>query len=294
MAWASRVADTFRKSENSLQVKIHALELELATLTATVEAKQAMFLTLKENDDRAATALEDKMESENSKFEQLSATKRAEISRYESLLNDLGIMHQRAVASLEARIEDFRGKLKAEREAVLEEQRKLSEGRSAIKAEQRSADDTRDEEMEQLAEGVARQQAHIDTLKKEIKDLESAHRAHLNKKSTDHLNETNTLTKNMDADIDVLMAQLRADSRRDEDNKCNEIQKLQDMIRQKERQCVVQGVDPGESVIIVAKEHTTHSGEGGSVAPVPSPKNKDKSSKGKKGDKKGGGGCNQS
>ena len=124
MFWASTVADAFRKSESVLQTSIHKLELNLATLTATAEAKQALLASQLDNDDRAATALKEKIELESLKFVEVSAIKQGEINRYENMLNDLGLMHQQSIASLEKRIVEFRERLKTERETVLEEQSK--------------------------------------------------------------------------------------------------------------------------------------------------------------------------
>jgi hypothetical protein len=290
MSWASNVAEAFRKSENSLQISIHKLELTLATLTATAEAKQALLTSQLDNDDRAATALKEKIELENAKYNEVSAMKQGEITRYESMLNDLGLMHQRSIATLETRIEEFRDKLKTERNTVLEEQRKLGSSKSGLKAESRSADDARDEEMQQLGESVARQEAHIATLTQEVKDLEKQHRDELHKKSQEQLNETTILSRNLENEIDVLVSQLKADSRRDRDNKAAEVKRMEDMIKRKENQLIELGEDPGDSLVslssmkhsgssVVSDKQTRGSSSSSSAAPTSKTK-KPKSKKG--------------
>lgn len=104
--------------------------MNLATLTATAEAKQALLTSQLDNDDRAATALKEKIEIENLKFIEISTIKQGEISRYENMLNDLGLMHQTSITSLEKRIAEYRERLKTERDTVLEEQRKLGAGKT--------------------------------------------------------------------------------------------------------------------------------------------------------------------
>ena len=126
--WASNVADAFRKSENSLQVAIHKLELDYATAKSTTEAKTALLTSQRENDDRAATALKEKIDLEESKYNEILVIKQCEITRYESMLNDLGLMHQKTIVALEERIQEYREKLMTERNNVLEEQRRLGEG----------------------------------------------------------------------------------------------------------------------------------------------------------------------
>lgn len=247
MFWASNVSDAFRKSESSLQANIHKLELNLATLTATSEAKQALLTSQMENDGHAVTALKEKIELENTNHLTLMATKKSEIERYESMLSDLGLMHQRAIATLESRIVESRDRLKVARDTVLEEQRKLGEGKSALRAECRNADDARDDEMKQLADSVAQQEAHIATLTRELKDLDKKHREEMNKKSQEQLHQTNELSRNMEKEIGALTAQLNSDARRDKDNKAQEVKRLQDMIKQKENQLIQIGVDPGDS-----------------------------------------------
>lgn len=252
MRWASGVADAFRKYEHSLQTGIHKLELSLATLTATTEAKRQLLVSQMDNDERAAQALKEKIELENTKYVEVAAIKQGEITRYESMLNDLGLMHQRSIVSLERRIEEFRERLKTERETVLEEQRRLGANNSALRAENRSADDSRDEEMQQLAASVQRQEAHIAALAQECKDLDKKHRDELHQKSKDQLREITSATRNNESELDLLLTQLKADSRRDQDYKDAEVRRMQDMIKQKESRLVQLGVDPGDTLVALS------------------------------------------
>ena len=103
--------------------------------------------------------------------------------------------------------------------------------------------------MQQLAESVARQESHIAQLSHEVNDLEKKHREEINKKSQDHLNETTVLSRNMENELDVLISQLKADTRRDDDVKQAEIKKMQDTIKRKENQLIEMGVDPGDSIV---------------------------------------------
>ena len=122
-------------------------------------------------------------------------------------------------------------------------------GKSALKAESRSADDAREEEMQQLGESVTRQEAHIATLSQEVKDLDKQHREEMNKRSQEQLNKTNILSRNMENEIDILTTQLKADARRDGDNKAAEVKRMQDMVKQKETQLLQLGADPGDAAV---------------------------------------------
>ncbi|CAE7685067.1 unnamed protein product [Symbiodinium microadriaticum] len=240
--WASGVADDFRNAETAFTAEIHALELNLSKLGSEVAAKGSIFMQQKESDDRVESDLRERIEEEKRRYDDVCRRKEAEKRRYTVMLGEISQMHAATIASMTSRQKELRLKLEREREIVLEEQKRLGADRSQMKAETRSAQEHRENEAEELQQSVEAQETHVEQLKKEIAQANSAHRKALAEKEKVYADALVKEQVYIDSEKDDIIAALKIEYSREEAIKMNEVRELGEQIREKEKELTRLGV----------------------------------------------------
>lgn len=285
-SWASTTAEYFRSTETILTKDFHELEITSSTLQATVTTKEAMFKQQELSDERTEGDLRERIEEEKTRFEEDIKRKDVEAKRYQEMLKDLMEMHTSTMEAMTTRQKDLRLKLEAEREAVINEQKKLGSDRSTLKTETKSADELRQQEKDQLQASVEKQTAHVRELKRELEQVEFDHTKALNKRSEEYFKEISTEKARIEKDQRALESQLDTEYERDQKTKQNEIKEMSDLIRTKENQLRRLGVVVESSL---PENNGTNNVTTQTAAPKAGKRGSTKPGKGEKG-----GGCKQS
>jgi hypothetical protein len=234
-SWASSTAEHLRATETSLTRDLHQLELDVSTAQSTVTTKELILKQQEMSDERTENELRERIDEERLRSEEDLKRKAVEIARYGDMLRDLNEMHTVTMEGMQARQRELRQQLEIEREAVINEQKKLGSDRTAIKSETRSAEETRANEKEQLEKSVEKQAQHIAELKKDLERIEYDHTKVLNKKSEEYFKEVATEKQRIEREQRLIESQLSKDFAGEKESKQKEISELEESIKTKER-----------------------------------------------------------
>jgi hypothetical protein len=284
-SWASSTAEHLRATETSLTRDLHQLELDVSTAQSTVSTKELILKQQQLSDERTENELRERIDEERQRSEDDLKRKAVEITRYGDMLRDLNEMHSATMEGMRTRQRELRQQLELEREAVINEQKKLGSDRTAIKSETRSAEETRASEKEQLEKSVEKQAQHISDLKKDLERIELDHTRVLNKKSEEYFKEVATEKQRVEREQKLIESQLTKDFAGEKESKQREISELEESIKAKERALRKLGVVV-ENALIDEEGKSGGSGGGGRGAGAAvggGSKGKGKSGKGDKG-----------
>jgi hypothetical protein len=233
-AWGSNVADYFRNAENDIRTNLDSIKRDTNELSALLSARNMLLDQQTKSNQWAENEIKDRIKQENDAYNEESKRRDNEIGRYESMLKDVMAMHQAAVLKLREKQDKLRKRLEEEREAVLEEQRKLGNDTNKLKVDTRAADRQRLLEQEQLEESLSKQQAHIKDLRRELDQLGDEHAIKVRDKTLQFFADISKEEESIKKEKEALIAQLNDDQRKDDAVKAAELQKLKDMINNKE------------------------------------------------------------